>query len=258
MALTRSSVENYSVTHLVDAAQHWNTSAQMWEQHFEAINQQANMVTFLGPAADGMRVRTGTDHATVIALSEQLRVAGHTATMGAVELTALHRIATTAIQAAESDDFAVGEDFSVQDRTTAYLTPIEAAERQAQGQAHAASIASAVTTLHTHDSAVAATIGTQSATLATAQFADGKPVHGGVQMAGHGFKTDGPVCDDPDYNDGIWRRFISAVGGGAMIGGITGAPEGGVGAIPGAIIGGSTAGILDLLHEATGDGPKCK
>lgn len=197
MVPTRTSIESYTVAHLVDASRHWNTSAQQWEAHFETVNQQANMVTFLGPAADGMRLRTGTDHVTAIALSEQLRTAAHTATMGASELEALHRATTTAIQAAEDNDFIVGEDLSVQDRTSAYLTPIEAAERQAQAKAHAASIGSAATALHTHDTAIAGTIEAHSAVLATTQFADGRAVGGQIQAVGHGFKTDSGAGQNP-------------------------------------------------------------
>jgi hypothetical protein len=45
---------------------------------------------------------------------------------------------------------------------------------------------------------------------------------------------------------------------GAAVGGLGGSQEGVVGSFSGAIVAGAIAGILDLIHETLGDGPKCQ
>lgn len=152
------------------------------------------------------------------------------------------------IQTAEENGFNVGEDFSVQDRSGA--TGPMAAERQAQAQAHAASIGSAVTALHTHDTAVAGAINAHSAALTTTQFADGKPVYGGVQMVDNGGTDYDPSKGGGNFERKFWNDVITDAIAGAAIGTIVD----GIGAIPGALGGAAWAGIKDGLHFIAGDG----
>lgn len=81
-----------------------------------------------------------------------------------------------------------------------------------------------------------------------------------LQSGNPGAKQDGgtPVCDDPDYNDRFFRKFLGRVGAGIAMGGAAGLPEGGIGAIPGMIIGGAGGGIEAFIEGATeSEPPKC-
>jgi hypothetical protein len=75
---------------------------------------------------------------------------------------------------------------------------------------------------------------------------------------GHIQAVNNEVCNDPDYAKGIERRLWGSVLAGAAVGGLGGSRKDSIGSFEGAIVAGAIAGILDLIHETLGDGPKCQ
>lgn len=74
-------------------------------------------------------------------------------------------------------------------------TAAEPAQRQAQAQQYAGTVKTQVAALYTHDTQV-------GSDLTSATAGEGK-------IVATDFKADGgPVCDDPDYNDKFFRKFM--------------------------------------------------
>jgi hypothetical protein len=243
---TLPQIQSWDVEHLVSAADHWAGAADRWESAFTEMHQQAHTVTWEGAGATAMRERVTSDKTAVTQKAAQLREAAAVARRGASDISAAQRRVMYAVQDAQNAGFRVEDDLTVID-TRPFQNTAQRAARRAQAQTFAASIQSQVAELAGLDNEVAAGITTAAGDIGVPAFA--KP--------GHVQAVDNTVCNDPDYSSGIERRLWGSVLGGAALGGLAGAPEGGVGAIPGAIIGGASAGILDIIHETQGDGPKC-
>lgn len=242
MSLTE--VRAYTTTHLAEAAEHWNALADHRESIFGDAYDRARSLSWEGEGAEALREHLEWDYRKAKGSADDLREAANIARAGAGDLDYMHRRVLDKLSEADEAGFAVGEDWSVTS-TRQPATLDEHLALQAQAAEFSSDLRQHASDLTAADDRVGSRLGNATAGEGKIMFTD--------------FKQDGgPVCDDPDYNSGILRRFISAVGGGAAVGGLAGAPEGGVGAIPGAIVGGSTAGILDLIHEIAGDGPKCK
>jgi hypothetical protein len=242
--MSLSQVLSYNTEHLVDAAAHWQGLADQREEVFAGVRNDALGLPWEGQAADALHQRTGADYNTAMDSAGNLRQAAMIANDGASTLDQMHSRVLYTLEDAQADGFAPTEDLGFVD-TRPSGNAGELAQRQAQAQQYAGTVKTQVAALYTHDTQVGSDLTGATAGEGKIQFTD--------------FKADGgPVCDDPSYNDNFLRKFLSRVGSGGIMGGLIGAPEGGVGAIPGMIIGGASGGIEAFIEGVAGDGPKCK
>lgn len=252
-AVTLSQIRSWSTGHLTDAAGYWTQTADRWEDTFLTMRNQSQSITWHGAGGDALRQRTGTDLSLVTGKADQLRQAAGIARSGASDISSAKQRALFAVEDAQKAGFEVGEDLSVS-YTDHGGSAAEQAARQAQAEQMASEIWSRAAQLEGADAKVASQLASSVSGFGQVPASGGGS---GVQLVD--FKQDGgPVCDDPDYNDRFFRKFMGRVGAGAMIGGLAGAPEAGVGAIPGAIIGGAIGGIEAFIEGATeSEPPKC-
>jgi hypothetical protein len=190
--------------------------------------------------------RVTSDKTAVTQKAAQLREAAAVARRGASDISAAQRRAMYAVQDAQNAGFRVEDDLTVIDHTT---LPKHCPTR---------SQASAGPNIRRQHPVAGSGAGwTRQRGCSGYHYGCRRYWCSGIRQPGHVQAVDNTVCNDPDYSSGIERRLWGSVLGGAALGGLAGAPEGGVGAIPGAIIGGASAGILDIIHETQGDNPKC-
>jgi hypothetical protein len=248
---TLHQVEAYNTEHLTEAPQFWRTAADNWGYHTAGVETDVLTIGWNGDAAARASERAGHDAAVARAVAPIAENAAQLAPAAATELTRLRSVVTTLVEQAREGDYEVTDDLQVKDllRGLDYGTLL--ARDKIAGWLEQC-IQQGARNLSAGDAAVAQVLDAHAGIIAGTRFADGAPIAGHIQM------VDNAVCDDPDYNAGIVRRFIGSVITGAIMGGLYGGvPTGGAGAIPGSITGGAAGGILDILHEIAGDGPKC-
>lgn len=146
--LTRSRVEGWRFDHLETAAATWNNQAALVDQVFGRAVSSVGGVHWEGRSADEARDRASADQSTARGASESLRQAAQIARTGADTLAGDKRAATSAIENAEHQFFAVSEQLKVTDRMPSFLSlplsvfrRIQAAHLQAGIQAHALRLA---------------------------------------------------------------------------------------------------------------------
>jgi hypothetical protein len=146
--LTRSRVEGWRFDHLETAAATWNNPAALVDQVFRRAVSSVGGVHWEGRSADEARDRASADQSTARGASESLRQAAQIARTGADTLAGDKRAATSAIENAEHQFFAVSEQLKVTDRMPSFLSlplsvfrRIQAAHLQAGIQAHALRLA---------------------------------------------------------------------------------------------------------------------
>lgn len=134
MSLTLSQVREWDTEHLTNAARHWSTTANRWEDAFAQIEQS----TFLpggtpweGAAATAAQSRAHEDRQRVSAAADQMYKASVIASTAVSELQDARRRALAVVHTCESAGFTVGQDFSL---TTyrASTQEIAAAEAEAR------------------------------------------------------------------------------------------------------------------------------
>ena len=139
MPPTLSQLQAWDTEHLINAANHWTTTADHWEDAFTQMRNQAQTIGWVGEGGDALRTRTSGDLAIVTPKTDELRSAAQIARTGAGNISAAQRRALYAVEDAENEGFQVGEDLSVTDTRTS-RTAAEQAARQAQAQAFAGDI----------------------------------------------------------------------------------------------------------------------
>jgi hypothetical protein len=169
MVPTLSQIEAYSTDHLVDAADHWDSLADRWEDAHWQVRNQAHVLDWQGAAADALRARTVSDYTVASSQADQLRATSRIARQQAGELDHLRNSVLYAVEDAHNAGFVVGEDFSVID-TRAGRTAAELAARQAQAQAFAADIRGRAGALVGADTAVAADLSGAAAGIGDNSF----------------------------------------------------------------------------------------
>jgi hypothetical protein len=152
---TLSQIHAWDVDHLIDAAEHWHSTADRWESVYGQVWQQAIGMDWHGQARDALIDRTTADRAMVSSKADQLREASLTARKGAGDISAAQRSVLYKVDDAHQAGFVVGEDLSLTD-TQRSRNAAELAARQAQAQALAADIRSRAAQLLAADSEVGA------------------------------------------------------------------------------------------------------
>ena len=233
MALpTLSQIQGWDTDHLTTAADHWAGTADRWETAFTQAWQEAHTVSWEGHGANALRERVSADKTTVAGHAELLRQAAGIARQGASDIGAAQRKVLYAVQDATNAGFRVDDDLSVIDKRISHNAG-QRAGRRAQAQRFAGDIRSAAAELSTLDNEVATNITNAAGGIGTTTFGDG--VEGKIQAVGNGFKEADPKQPPPpniptteDRERGLAGRVVE----GAIIGGILGTPEGGVGGVP--------------------------
>lgn len=172
-APTLSQVRGWTTAHLTDAADHWTGTATMWDGHFADLADQIGTpggTTWEGDAADAAYRRAHLDRVAVGAQTEMLHTAARLARSGAEEITVARDAVLNLVEAAEGAGFVVGEDFSV--GKPGVYNPAAAAILQAQAQAIAAELRTAVGALVAADQGVATTLTTATAGLGATAFGE--------------------------------------------------------------------------------------
>lgn len=255
---TLSSIRAWDVEHLTQAADHWEGTADRWENVSIQVWQQSHGLDWEGQAREALIERTTADKTTIIGRADQLREAASVARRGAGDIDSAKRRVLYAVEDAHNAGFTVGEDLSVTDTRTS-RNAAEQAARQAQAQAFSADIRQRAAALVGLDQEVGGNITGAAGDVGDTTFTehpvtyDGKK--GTIQLVGHGFKQDPPPVPPPsppphvptpeERERGLAARVLE----GAVIGGLAGVPEGGVGAVPGMIIGGGLGGIEWFIEE---------
>jgi hypothetical protein len=138
---TLSQIQAWDVDHLIEAADHWNSTAECWDSVYGRVWQESLGMDWQGQARDALIDRTTTDRTTVAQRSDQLREAAVTARTGASEISAIQRAVLYQVDDAHQAGFVVGEDLSVTDTRTSPNAAVLTA-RQAEAQALSADIRS--------------------------------------------------------------------------------------------------------------------
>jgi hypothetical protein len=200
---TLSQIRAWDIDHLIEAAEHWDATADRWDHVYGQVWQQSLGMGWQGQARDALVERTTADKMTVTPKSDQLREAAQTARKGAGDISAVQRSTLYRVDDAHEAGFAVGEDLLAND-TRISRNVAELAARQAQAQAFSADIRSRAAQLVATDSEVGANLTAIAGDVGSLTFdekpitVDGKPFHvtadaqkGTIQLVGHGFKQDG-------------------------------------------------------------------
>lgn len=206
---TLSTIQTWDVEHLTEAADHWDGTADRWEDVSVQVWQQSHGLDWEDQAREALVARTTTDKTTIMAKSDQLREAAKIARRGAGDIDAAKSRVLYAVEDAHNAGFVVGEDLSVADTRTT-KNPAELAARQSQAQGLAADIRDRAAQLVGVDNELGANLTGTAGGVGETTFADnpinydGKPIdvdasprNGTIQLAGHGFKLDGGAPPPP-------------------------------------------------------------
>jgi hypothetical protein len=175
---TLSQIHAWDVDHLIDAAEHWHSTADRWESVYGQVWQQAIGTDWHGQARDALIDRTTADRAMVSSKADQLREASLTARKGAGEISAAQRSVLYNVDDAHQAGFVVGEDLSLTD-TQRSRDAAELAARQAQAQALAADIRSRAAQLLAADGEVGAKLTATAGDVGSLNFNEKPVAHDG-------------------------------------------------------------------------------
>ncbi|MCH9732311.1 MAG: hypothetical protein K0U84_22030, partial [Actinomycetia bacterium] len=169
--LSLSQIQGWDVQHLEDAAQRWDSTAQLWEDCFESVHRGSlnpGGSVWEGDAAEAVQERTFADLVKVRGLADVLREASSVARWGASDLLYAQQAVLAAVEAAQAAGFTVGEDLSVSDPTP--LASLLRGGRQAQAEELADYISFRAQALKALDTDVATKITTITAPLHEVSF----------------------------------------------------------------------------------------
>jgi|GEM_PF-1287875 len=175
---TLSQIHDWDVDHLIEAAEHWHSTADRWESVYGQLWQQAIGMDWRGQARDALIDRTTADRAVVTQKSDQLREASLTARKGAGDISAAQRSVLYKVDDAHQAGFVVGEDLSLTD-TQRSRSAAELAARQAQAQALATDIRSRAAQLLAVDSEVGAKLTATAGDVGSLNFNEKPIAHDG-------------------------------------------------------------------------------
>lgn len=172
--LTLSQVESLDTAYLRDAAEHWERTANLWEESFTAVHNRISSpggTVWTGFGSQGALGRSYTDMVKVRAPADVLNQAAGSARRGDEALQACKHGVLDAVREARDDEFYVGEDFSVVDRHQGG-SAAHVAERHTVAQGHASFIRQRVAALLAKDHEIATHLATVSAGVEGLTFED--------------------------------------------------------------------------------------
>jgi hypothetical protein len=202
---TLSQIEAWDVEHLLEAATHWDKTANRWEEAFTQVfegTKSPGSTVWDGGAADMALRRADTDLVKVRGVAESLRSGVATARRGAESLRAAQRQVLGTVDEARAAGFAVGEDLSVTSPQTGG-TALDQTLRQAHAEAWARNIRTYATALGAHDQQVAGDIATATAGIRNITFSEA-PIFNGPPLAPEPPPTPEPF---PPYVPKVWAAY---------------------------------------------------
>lgn len=237
-----SEVMAYNTTEdFITAAQHLESVATHREDTYFDVRQRAAGVQWTGVSADALHDQIAHDLRRATHTSDDLREAARVARTGASDVDYAHRQMLYKLQDVQADGYSVAEGYVTTDiKPSGGL--LEQAQRQQKALEHTADLQYKATQFAETDARA-------GARLQTAVGGEGK-----VQFVDHAFKTDGGDYDPNQGGGNFERKFWNDVVTDAIAGAAAGVLIDGVGAVPGALVGGSWAAIKDGLHFIAGDG----
>lgn len=155
--LALSKVTTLDTAYLRDAADHWERTANLWEETFTDVHRRVADpagTPWQGPGQEGAQQRAYDDMVKVRTPADQLHQASGIARRGDQALQFCKRAVLSAVREAEDDGFDVGEDYSVTDRSQGG-SPAYRAARQTAAQQHASFIRHKVAALAAKDHEIA-------------------------------------------------------------------------------------------------------
>lgn len=173
-----SQIQAWDVDHLIEAAAHWDSTAERWERVYGEVWQQSLGMDWQGQARDAVVDRTTTDRAIVTQKSDQLRDAALTARKGAGDISAAQRSVLYKVDDAHQAGFVVGEDLSLAD-TQRSRNAAELAARQAQAQALSADLRSRAAQLVAADGEVGTKLTATAGDVSSLTFNEKPITHNG-------------------------------------------------------------------------------
>lgn len=187
MALTREKIESWTPSHLEQAASWIDTQQGFWTDHFSSMLTGVQGLEWTGRGGAEALETAYRDNVHALSASTPVQEAALTLSTAAGDLTAGQHTILDLIQVAEGPppvggfEVTVNDGVKVQDVAfKSYSNQEMQQARQAQAQAHAMDITSAINSWQAHKSTVAAALRTHAENLA------------GVHMVDNRFKTDGP------------------------------------------------------------------
>jgi hypothetical protein len=172
----------WDVDHLSEAADHWDSTANRWDDVYGQVWQQSLGMDWEGQARDALVERITADKAMVTRKSDRLREAAQIAREGACDISAVQRSVLYKVDDARQAGFVVGEDLSVTDTQTS-SNATELAQRQAQAQVFSADIRSRAVQLVATDDEVGTKLTATAGDVDSLTFDEkpitynGKPIH---------------------------------------------------------------------------------
>ncbi|WP_067972614.1 alpha/beta hydrolase [Mycolicibacter icosiumassiliensis] len=207
---TLSQVENASWDFLRANATAWSSLAHTWESAFTEIRDASTSpggTPWTGAGATAFQQRAAADVVKVRGAADLLVKAAGIASRGADAQDGNKQSVLDAVNAAERQDFQVGEFFSVTDTWTYYTSAAEQEERQNEAQRHAEFITSQVHTLANNEDEIARDLTTATAGLHGFAFPDDGTDGGAGAADNH---TPGPPPQDPKQFAQWWNRLTQA------------------------------------------------
>ena len=175
---TLSQIHAWDVDHLIEAAVHWDSTAERWDAVYREVWQQSLGMDWQGQARDALIDRTTADSAMVSSKADQLREASLTARKGAGDISAAQRSVLYKVDDAHQAGFVVGEDLSLADIRRS-RDAVELATRQAQAQALSADIRSRASQLLAADSEIGAKLTATAGDVGSLNFNEEPVAHDG-------------------------------------------------------------------------------
>ncbi|MEO6795324.1 MAG: hypothetical protein ABI253_12955 [Mycobacterium sp.] len=172
---TLPQVEDANWDYLKTNAAAWTNLAHTWEAAFTEIRDASvrpGGTPWTGAGAEAFQHRTAADVVKVHGPADMLLGAAWIATRAAEAQAANKGLVLSAVDAAEREDFRVGDDYSVTDTYTYYSSAAEQAQREQAAEGHASFIKSRAGNLVNHEDAIARQLTTATAGLHEFGFGD--------------------------------------------------------------------------------------
>lgn len=185
-------IENYNTGHLGDSADYGQRSGRNWDENYGISVAEIDGADWLGVAYTAMSAKGRADRTVAQEAAEITQTHAGVIRLSAASLSTMKQTVLLARDAASNAKLTVDDNATVRDPNPP-KDPAARAARQAEAEMHRDTIVSAAEAFHAHEQEVAALIQGHAATLTGVPLGQSPQ----IQMAGHGFKTDGPSVPLP-------------------------------------------------------------
>ncbi|MEB3033869.1 hypothetical protein [[Mycobacterium] nativiensis] len=214
---TLTQVEDANWDYLTASATAWTTLANTWENAFTEIRDASAApegTPWTGAGAEAFQHRAAADVVQIHNPADMLRNTAGIASRGAEAQVANKGLVLSAVDAAERENFRVGDHYSVTDTYTYYSSAAEQAEREQAAQDHASFIKSRAAKLVANEAEIARNLTAATAGLHEFSFGDegGDGVAGGTNSQPHVILVDDRWKTDPERSHNQQEAFKKVYG----------------------------------------------